>query len=91
MTFATHGPGTLAQTVRPPIPRIGHVTGTAMVELDGVCLPQAVSSHHAAATFIPPKQTFEGDNMLVVPQYKCDLQAKSPLSGCLQELAGCTA
>jgi hypothetical protein len=70
MKFATRGPGSQPGTVRPPCPRVGYAVHSATVALDGVYLPQAVSRHHAATTWSPPKITFEGDNMLILPQYK---------------------
>lgn len=75
--FATQGPGAAPGTVRPPCPDVGYAVCSAIVALDGVYLPQAVSRHHAATAWSPPKNTFEGDNMLVLPQYKCALTARS--------------
>lgn len=68
--FATQGPGTAPGTVRPPCPQVGYAVCKSTVVLDGVSLPQAVGKHHAATAWTPPKMTFEGDNMLVLPQYK---------------------
>lgn len=73
--FATQSPGKAPSTVRPPCPDVGYAVCSATVALDGACLPQAVSRHHAASTWSPPKNTFEGDNMLLLPQYKCALPA----------------
>jgi hypothetical protein len=75
MKFATHGPGTEPGTVRPPCPHVGYAVCSASVALDGIYLPQAVSRHHAASIWSPPKTTFEGDNMLLMPRYKCALSS----------------
>lgn len=50
-----------------------------LVELDGSVQLAAACLHHAAGrlAFPPARSTFEGDNLLVVPRYRCDCSAVS--------------
>jgi hypothetical protein len=72
--FGTHGPGTRPRTVRLPRPLVGYAVREP-VSLDGVYLPQALSNHHAASTWQPPKRSFEGDSMMLVEDYRCALRS----------------
>lgn len=56
------------------MPGFGRSQDTCAVVLDGVQVPQSVALHHAEATGMmdPPKTSgWEGDNMMILPQYKC--------------------
>jgi hypothetical protein len=41
--------------------------------MDSIQVPESLSMHHAEAQGMmnPPKKTFEGDNLMLVPQYRC--------------------
>jgi hypothetical protein len=61
-------------TVQLPLPGFGRAHATSAVELDGIVVPQVTALHHAEAKGMidPPKSnTWEGDNMMILPRYKC--------------------
>jgi hypothetical protein len=63
----------LPSTVQLPCPDLGMVHKTAAVTMDGIQVPESLSMHHAEAQGMmgPPKRTFEGDNLMLVPKYRC--------------------
>jgi hypothetical protein len=60
-------------TVRLPCPDLGRAHKTSAVLMDSIQVPESLSMHHAEAQGMmnPPKKTFEGDNLMLVPQYRC--------------------
>lgn len=75
--FATTSSGSNPATVQLPVPWFGRAHDTSAVVLDGIDVPQSVALHHAEAKGMmdPLKTTsWEGDNMMLVPYYKCDPQ-----------------
>lgn len=65
------------RTVCHPCPQCMTSSHNTLVELDGSVQLAAACLHHAAGrlAFPPARSTFEGDNLLVVPRYRCERSA----------------
>lgn len=68
------------RTVCHPCPHCMTSSHNTLVELDGSVQLAATCLHHAAGrlAFPPARATFEGDNLLVVPRYRCGFSASVP-------------
>lgn len=61
-----------AASTRPPYPTLGRAVNTRAVVLDGFTAPEAVALHHleAPGLLVPPKETFEGESIMLLPRYR---------------------